>query len=40
MVGLPFEVFLVDSGSEAKRLVMEDILPGPGAKSIAWGGTP
>ena len=34
-----FEVFLVDSGSEAKRVVMEDILPGTGAKSVAWGGT-
>ena len=34
-----FEVFLADSGSEAKRLVMEDILPRTGARSIAWGGT-
>jgi len=34
-----FEVFLVDSGSEATRLVMEEILPATGAKSIAWGGT-
>ena len=34
-----FEVFVVDSASEAKRVVMEDILPGTGAKSIAWGGT-
>ena len=33
------EVFVVDSGQEAKRLVIEDILPGSGAKSIAWGGT-
>lgn len=34
-----FEVFLVESGDEAKRVVMEDILPGTGAKTIAWGGT-
>jgi L-lactate utilization protein LutB len=34
-----FGAFLVESGDEAKRLVMEDILPGTGAKSVAWGGT-
>ena len=34
-----FEVLLVESGSEAKRIVMEDLLPGTGAKRIAWGGT-
>lgn len=34
-----FEVFLVDSGPEAKRLVMEEILPGTAAKTVAWGGT-
>ena len=34
-----FEVFLVDSGSEATRLMMEEILPATGARSIAWGGT-
>lgn len=34
-----FEAFIADSASEAKRLVMEEILPSTGAKSIAWGGT-
>jgi len=34
-----FEAFVADSASDAKRLVMEDILPSTGAKSIAWGGT-
>ena len=34
-----FKVFVADSASEAKRLVLEDILPATGAKSISWGGT-
>jgi hypothetical protein len=34
-----FEVFLADSSAEARRLVMENILPGTGAQSVAWGGT-
>ena len=34
-----FGVFVADSASEAKRLVLEDILPATGAKSISWGGT-
>jgi len=34
-----FGVFVADSAPEAKRLVLEDILPATGAKSISWGGT-
>jgi L-lactate utilization protein LutB len=34
-----FEVFIADSTTEAKRLVLEDILPKTGAKSLSWGGS-
>lgn len=34
-----FEVFLADNVAKAKKLVMEEILPGTGAKSISWGGS-
>jgi len=34
-----FEVFLADNAEETKKLVMEDIVPATGAKSISWGGS-
>ncbi|MFA4915820.1 MAG: lactate utilization protein [Syntrophales bacterium] len=34
-----FETFLVDSALDAKRLVMEEILPKVGAENISWGGS-
>ncbi|MDY0040856.1 MAG: lactate utilization protein [Desulforhabdus sp.] len=34
-----FEVFLADSGNEAKKIVLEEILPKTGAKSVSWGGS-
>jgi len=34
-----FEVFLASSTEEAKKLVMEEIVPTTGAKSISWGGS-
>jgi len=34
-----FEVFLADNAEEAKKLVMEDIVPATGARSISWGGS-
>ena len=34
-----FEVFLASSTEEAKKLVMEDIVPATGARSISWGGS-
>ena len=34
-----FEVFLVDNSSEAKAIVLKEILPKTGAKSVSWGGS-
>jgi L-lactate utilization protein LutB len=34
-----FEVFLVENVAEAHKIVLEEILPKLGAKSIAWGGS-
>jgi L-lactate utilization protein LutB len=34
-----FEVFIAESAAEAKKAVLEDIIPKTGAKSIAWGGS-
>lgn len=34
-----FEAFVADSPLDARRLVMEEILPGTGASSISWGGS-
>lgn len=34
-----FEVFLVDNAAAAKKIVLEEIVPMAGAKSIAWGGS-
>jgi len=34
-----FEVFLANNAEEAKKLVMEEIVPATGARSISWGGS-
>ena len=34
-----FEVFLADNAAEAKKLVLEEIIPAMGARSISWGGS-
>jgi L-lactate utilization protein LutB len=34
-----FEVFLAQTSQEAHKLVLEEILPKTGAKSISWGGS-
>ena len=34
-----FEVFLASNAEEAKKLVMEEIIPATGARSISWGGS-
>ena len=34
-----FEVFSADNAAEAKKIVLEDILPKTGARSISWGGS-
>ena len=34
-----FEVFLANSSSEAKEIVLKKILPNTGAKSVSWGGS-
>ena len=34
-----FEVFLANSSSEAKAIVLKKILPKTGAKSVSWGGS-
>lgn len=34
-----FEVFIANSGDEAKNIVLEEILPKTGAKSVSWGGS-
>ncbi|UCG13758.1 MAG: lactate utilization protein [Deltaproteobacteria bacterium] len=37
--GNNFDVFLADNSSEAKRVVLEEIIPNTEAKSISWGGS-
>ena len=34
-----FEVFLAQNSQEAHKLVLEEILPKTGAKSVSWGGS-
>lgn len=34
-----FEVYVADSCEHARKIVLEDILPKTGAKSISWGGS-
>lgn len=34
-----FEVRIAEDGTDAKRIVIEEILPGTGARSISWGGS-
>lgn len=34
-----FEVFLADNAAAAKKIVLNEIVPKSGAKSIAWGGS-
>jgi len=34
-----FEVFIAENGEDAKKLVLEQILPALAPKSIAWGGS-
>jgi L-lactate utilization protein LutB len=34
-----FEVYLAENTSEAKRIVLEEILPKTGPKSVSWGGS-
>lgn len=34
-----FDVFIADSATEAKRLVLEEIIPGVKAASLSWGGS-
>ena len=34
-----FEVFLADSTEEAAEIVLKEILPRTGAKSVSWGGS-
>ena len=34
-----FEAYVVEDAVEAKRIVLEDILPALGVKSISWGGS-
>jgi L-lactate utilization protein LutB len=34
-----FEVHLAETNSDAKRIVMEEILPATGARRISWGGS-
>jgi L-lactate utilization protein LutB len=34
-----FEVFLAENTTEAHKIVLEEILPKLGAKSVAWGGS-
>jgi len=37
--GNNFEVFLAESASEAKDVVLDEILPKAGAKTVSWGGS-
>jgi L-lactate utilization protein LutB len=34
-----FQVFLAQDGAEAKRIVLEEVLPVSGARSVSWGGS-
>ncbi|MDY6970846.1 MAG: lactate utilization protein [Thermodesulfobacteriota bacterium] len=34
-----FEAFIANSGAKAKDIVLSEILPGTGAKTISWGGS-
>jgi len=34
-----FEVFIADNTAAAKKIVLEEIIPQTGAKSVAWGGS-
>jgi L-lactate utilization protein LutB len=34
-----FEVFLADNAATAQTIVLEEILPGTGAKRVSWGGS-
>lgn len=34
-----FEVFLADDAAHAKQIVLQEILPRTGAKSVSWGGS-
>ncbi|MBU0988505.1 MAG: lactate utilization protein, partial [Proteobacteria bacterium] len=34
-----FEVYVTDNTEEAKKIVLEQIIPKTGAKSISWGGS-
>ena len=34
-----FEVYLADNAAEARRIVLEEILPKTGPKSVSWGGS-
>ena len=37
--GNNFEVFLAENLAQAKKIVLEEILPKTGAKSVSWGGS-
>jgi len=37
--GNNFEVFLAENVAQAKKIVLEEILPKTGAKSVSWGGS-
>jgi hypothetical protein len=37
--GNNFDVFLAENAAQAKKIVMEEILPKAGAKSVSWGGS-
>lgn len=34
-----FEVFIAENAAAAKKIVLEEIIPKTGAKSVAWGGS-
>jgi len=34
-----FDVFITENAAEAKKIVLEKILPDTGAKSVSWGGS-
>jgi L-lactate utilization protein LutB len=34
-----FEVFVVENTAEAKKIVLKEIIPKTGAKSVSWGGS-
>ena len=37
--GNNFEVFIAENAESAKKIVLEQILPATGAKSVSWGGS-